>query len=388
MFAHSNQRSLKILKAAVIISLSQIEGSDYMDVDEKTQIIRSFAEEIITEEELKQVFETKTHPVTYDGFEPSGLAHLPFGVYRPLLIKDMQKTGIKFKLWLADWFSWINNKMGGDLEKIHKVGEYFIEVWKAAGVKNVDYIWASESMDKEYWKKVIMVAKNTTVQRATRCLTIMGRKENEMKEVAQYFYPMMQTTDIFQLECDITQLGLDQRRACILAREVGPKIGLWKPVVVSHHMLMSLAGAKEPEGYEANKKIDMEISSKMSKSKPATSIFVHDSSAEIKDKISRAYCPEKIIENNPIMDYAKHLIFKSFEEIKIERPKKFGGDVIFDDFGKLEKMYSEGKLHPADLKNAVALDIDKLVAPIRKHFETVQKARELYHFVKNCEVTR
>jgi len=118
MFAHSNQRSLKILKAAVIISLSQIEGSDYMDVDEKTQIIRSFAEEIITEEELKQVFETKTHPVTYDGFEPSGLAHLPFGVYRPLLIKDMQKTGIKFKLWLADWFSWINNKMGGDLEKI------------------------------------------------------------------------------------------------------------------------------------------------------------------------------------------------------------------------------------------------------------------------------
>ena len=50
----------------------------------------------------------------------------------------------------------LNNKMGGDLEKIRNVGRYFIEVWKAIGMKmsNVKFLWASEEINKnpdEYW---------------------------------------------------------------------------------------------------------------------------------------------------------------------------------------------------------------------------------------------
>ena len=58
---------------------------------------------------------------------------------------------MRFKLSIAHWFGWINNPMGGDLEKIRQVGEYFIEVWKAAGVdpKHVEFVWASDSMDRE-----------------------------------------------------------------------------------------------------------------------------------------------------------------------------------------------------------------------------------------------
>ncbi|MEM1655889.1 MAG: hypothetical protein QXU12_04185 [Nitrososphaerota archaeon] len=35
--------------------------------------------------------------------------------------------------------------MGGDLEKIRKVGEYLLEVWKAAGVdlSRVEVVWAA-----------------------------------------------------------------------------------------------------------------------------------------------------------------------------------------------------------------------------------------------------
>ncbi|MFX1602180.1 MAG: tyrosine--tRNA ligase, partial [Promethearchaeota archaeon] len=242
-----------------------------MDLEERLKLIIGVGEEIVTIEELRQLLEEKKNPIAYDGFEPSGIAHLPFGVFRPLLLKDLIKAGIRFKIWLADWFAWINNKMGGDLNKIRKTGEYFIEVWKAAGVPadKVEFLFASDAMDSiEYWERVVRIAKVTTVARATRALTIMGRKEGEMSEVAQYFYPVMQTADIFHLEADITQLGMDQRRANMLAREVGPKLGLWKPVVVSHHMLVNLEGAKEPEGLEDEIARDWHmIDTKMSKSK-------------------------------------------------------------------------------------------------------------------------
>jgi tyrosyl-tRNA synthetase len=57
----------------------------------------------------------------------------------------------------------------------------------------------------------------------------MGRKEGELQEAAQLLYPGMQVADIFTLGAKICQLGLDQRRANILARELGRGWGYWKP---------------------------------------------------------------------------------------------------------------------------------------------------------------
>lgn len=362
-----------------------------MDVETRLKLVASVGEEIITPEELRQLLETKKHPVAYDGFEPSGLAAIHFGLLRSLNLKDLLKAGIKFKLLLADWHAWINNKMGGDLEKIRKVGEYFVEVWRAAGVDidKVEVVWASDIVgDKDYWQRVLLIAKNTTVARATRCLTIMGRKEGELNEVAQYFYPMMQTADIFHLEVDICQLGLDQRRANILAREIAPKFGWKKPVLIHHHMLMGLQGVKQPEGYETNTTIDVEISSKMSKSKPDSAIFVHDSYETIKKKINKAYCAPKEIGNNPVLEYCKYIIFRQFKEMRIDRPKKFGGPIIYEGYEELEADFKKGNLHPADLKNATAFYLEKMIAPIRKHFEKDKKAKELYNMVKKQEVTR
>lgn len=362
-----------------------------MDLERRFQLVKNVGEEIITEQELRELLETKEHPVAYDGFEPSGLAHLPFGVFRPMLIEDLLKAGIRFKLYLADYFAWINNKLRGDLEKIRLCGEYFIEVWKAAGIdtKKVEFVWASDlANSREYWKKVVLIAKNTTVSRANRALSIMGRKTGELKEVAQYFYPMMQVADIFELQADICQLGLDQRRANMLAREVGPKLGWWKPVVVSHHMLMGLEGMKQPEGYDENKEIDIAISSKMSKSKPKTCIFVHDTKEEIAAKIRSAFCPAKVVVNNPVLDYCKHLIFRKFKSMKVERSPKFGGPIEFHSYADLEKAFREGKLHPEDLKNSVADYIDTMVKPIREHFEKNKRARELFETIKASEVSR
>ena len=362
-----------------------------MDLEERFRLIKGVGEEVITPKELKTLLEEKKNPIAYDGFEPSGLAHLPFGVYRALLLKDLIKAGVHFKLWLADWFAWINRKMGGELERIHTVGKYFTEVWRAAGVPmdKVEVLWASDAMDSiEYWERVVRIAKVTSVARATRALTIMGRKEGDMTEVAQYFYPMMQVADIFHLEADITQLGLDQRRANVLAREVGPKLGWWKPIVISHHMLMNLEGAAEPEGYDDEQSRDVQIASKMSKSKPESTIFVHDSFEEIKNKIRNAFCPPKEVLNNPLLDYAKHLVFRVYDNMIIERPSKYGGDLEFSSYKQLEKTYRDGNLHPLDLKNGMTQYIDKMIEPIRTHFEKDKKARDLLEQVKEYEVTR
>lgn len=361
-----------------------------MDVETKLELIKQVGEEIITEKELRELLETKDHPIAYDGFEPSGTAHIPFGIYRAMNIENLLKAGLKVKLWLADWFAWINNKMGGDLEKIHKVGEYFIEVWKAAGVDTakVEFLWASENMDQEYWKRVILIAKNTTLTRMFRCLTIMGRKKGELQETAQLFYPAMQVSDIFQLKCDICQLGLDQRRANILAREVGPKIGLWKPVCVHHHMLMGLEGPQKPGGFETKKDLDVAISSKMSKSKPETCIYVHDSKEEIRMKLHIAFCPPKVVENNPILDYSKYIIFRKFDSLEIKRPPKYGGPLEVQSYDELETEYRKGQIHPLDLKNAVAEKLDELIKPVREHFVKNKKAKELYKIVKQQKITR
>ncbi|MBN2230119.1 MAG: tyrosine--tRNA ligase [Candidatus Thorarchaeota archaeon] len=363
-----------------------------MDIDERIKLIAGVGEEVVTIEELRTLLEEKKNPIAYDGFEPSGMAHLPFGIYRPLLLKDLIKAGIRFKIWLADWFAWINNKMGGDLEKIKTTGDYFIEVWKAAGVPTdkVEFLFASDAMDTiDYWERVIRIAKATTIARATRALTIMGRKEGEMSEVAAYFYPVMQVADIFTLEADITQLGLDQRRANMLAREVGPKLGLWKPVVISHHMLINLEGAKEPEGFDDEMARDYHlIDSKMSKSKPSSSIFVHDTTDEIRSKIIAAYCPPKEVNGNPLLDYAKEIIFRKYDDFTIERKTKFGGDVTFTSYQDLESSYTKGDLHPMDLKNGIILYLDEMIKPIREHFEKKGSASDLYEQVKSYQITR
>ncbi|MEM4311875.1 MAG: tyrosine--tRNA ligase [Nitrososphaerales archaeon] len=362
-----------------------------MDLEERIELFRRVGEEIITEEELRELLIKKEHPIAYDGFEPSGLAHLPFAIYRVINLEDLIKAGVRFKLLIADWFAWINNKMEGDLEKIRKVGEYFVEVWKASGLdmSKVEILWSSDMVtNKDYWRYVLLIAKNTTLNRAIRALTIMGRSKKELQEVAQIFYPMMQVADIFWLEADICQLGLDQRRANMLAREIGPKLGLWKPVIVSHHMLMGLEGLKEPEGYDEDKAIDIAISSKMSKSKPESSIFIHDDEETIRRKIRRAYCPEKVVENNPIMDYCKHIIFRKFKSFLVERKEKYGGDIEFWSYNELKRYYSEGSLHPLDLKEATANYLNQLIKPIREHFEKDKRAKELYELVKSYEVTR
>ena len=346
-----------------------------MDIETKMKLIQDVGEEIITEDSLREVLQTTKKPIAYDGFEPSGKIHIAQGILRAINVNKMTKAGCEFKLWVADWHAWANNKLGGNFENIQTAGKYMEEVWKVTGMDmtKVKFLWASDVMgDKDYWKKVMSVATNSTLKRIIRTGQIMGRTETDVLQSSQILYPCMQAADIFELDVDIAQLGMDQRKVNVLARELAPKLGYKKPVAVHHHMLLGLTQINSNA-----KGVDRAVEMKMSKSKPNSAIFMTDSKKEVESKLNKAFCPEKIVTDNPVLEYCNYIVFESFKEVNIERPDKFGGDVSFGSYAELEAAYVDGKLHPMDLKQTTARYINELLEPVRKHFEKNAKAAKL-----------
>lgn len=268
--------------------------------------------------------------------------------------------------------------MGGDLKKIQTVGRYMIEVWKAAGMdmQNVRFVWSSEEIlarGNEYWSLVFDIATKTSLNRVTRCTQIMGRSEADALNASQIFYPVMQCADIFFLKVDVCQLGMDQRKVNMLAREYCDDIKRKnKPVILSHHMMMGLK-----EGQE-----------KMSKSDPDSAIFMEDAEADVNRKIKSAYCPPCVVEKNPVLNYTKFIVFGKQSEFTVRRTSENGGDVTFATYEALEEAYRNGALHPSDLKPAVAEALNAFIRPVREHFANDANAKALLATIKAYKVTR
>lgn len=322
-----------------------------LTIDEKVKLITEVGEEVIMPEEIRAMLLKKESWNCYDGFEPSGRMHIAQGIMKSINVNKITKAGGIFIFWVADWFALLNNKMGGDLEKIQVVGRYFVEVWRAAGMNlaNVKFLWASEEINKrpdEYWMTVIDISRKANVSRIKRCATIMGRSEGDDMPAAQIMYPCMQCADIFFLKADVCQLGMDQRKVNMLAREYCDDIKRTeKPIIVSHHMMMGLKQGQ----------------AKMSKSDPDSAIFMEDTVADVNRKIRSAFCPEKQTKDNPVIDYVRYIIFERFTPVIIKREEKNGGDLFYNKYEELAADFESGNLHPKDLKTATAFYINELL---------------------------
>lgn len=312
--------------------------------------------------------------------------HVGIGLVPGSKMKDMITAGFEFVIFLADWHSWINNKLGGEMENIRTCGEYFKECFTALGIPpgKVQYLWTSDiAKDIEYWEKVIRIAKTASLQRTWRALPIMGREMSLTDvETAWIYYPCMQAADIFQMELDVACAGMDQRKAHMLARDAAEKLKWRKPVCIHTPLLKGLQRPETGEGrFDENTEINLQITSKMSKSIPTSCIFVHDSPEDIKKKIEAAYCPPKQAEGNPVLELAKYAVFTEKESLEIPRPAKYGGAETFGSYKELEKTYVEGELHPLDLKNGVAEALKEILKPVREYFhnhpENLKKMMEL-----------
>ncbi len=137
--------------------------------------------------------------------------------------------------------------------------------------------------------------------------------------------------------------------------------------------------------FDENADLNIQISSKMSKSIPKSSIFVHDPPNDIKTKIKEAYCPPKQSKGNPILDLARYAVFAERESLEIMRPAKYGGSENFRSYEEVERAYVKGKIHPLDLKNSVAGALIEILKPVREHFNRHPKLLEK---MIEIEVTR
>lgn len=427
-----------------------------MNTEEKIALITRNTEEVITHEELRKVLQEKKELKAYIGFEPSGIVHIGWKICANK-INDLTKAGFEVVIFLADWHAYINDKLNGNIENIRSCGKYMEDCFLALGVdkEKVKFVYANEFVNKaEYWEKVLKIGKNSTLARVKRALTIMGRKEDEVEtDTSKLIYPLMQSADIFQLNVDIAYGGIDQRKAHMLTRDVAEKLGWKKPIALHTPLLAGLNAGERMEATFFDKEVEdvkdnfkeqvkqkdgvvpeigfqkrdfivkNKISKdefvaeiKMSKSSPDSCIYIHDSEEEIKRKIKKAFCPEKVINGNPIIDICKYIIFpeleswkfnevsdpgilqKKFEsgggelEIKnlqktflIERPEKFGGSISFESFASLEKQFADGKIHPMDLKNAVTKYLNNSLISVREYFT---KHPENYEKMMKTKITR
>jgi len=202
----------------------------------------------------------------------------------------------------------------------------------------------------------------------------MGREEGDNMPAAQILYPCMQCADIFFLKANICQLGMDQRKVNMLAREyldfkdVKKKFGKNKPIILSHHMLLGLAKGQV----------------KMSKSSPNSAIFMEDSADDVIRKINLAYCPPGVIVNNPCLDYSEHIVFNKFGSMTIERKE---GKQKYDSYQAMATDYRSGKITADDLKAALARDINRILQPVRDHFQK-PGPKALLEKVRSFKVTR
>jgi tyrosyl-tRNA synthetase len=402
-------------KAEASTGSEKKEPESNPELEARIESLLEVGEECITEADLRNLLSKKATFNLYDGFEPSGRMHIAQGVFKAMNVNKCTAAGGTFIFWVADWFALMNDKMGGDLDKIKDVGQYLIEVWTAAGMdmEHVVFKWASddicakgqepalevpttESETKEnasgdskkkkkqkkkksnvqlgYWPQMLDIARRFNIARIKKCCQIMGRLEGTLT-AAQILYPLMQCTDVFHLKADICQLGVDQRKVNMLAREYCDTIKRkLKPVILSHHMLYGLKAGQ----------------AKMSKSDPDSAIFMEDTAEDVERKIMKAYCPQKVDDDkdeetkaaldkaaqepqmfdvlvvdelkNPCLDYIEHIVFKppnaTFE----------ANGVIYQTSKDVKVAFLNGTLSEESLKKGLIVAINKLLEPVRLHF--------------------
>ncbi|MHB1830529.1 MAG: tyrosine--tRNA ligase [Candidatus Micrarchaeaceae archaeon] len=339
-----------------------------MDIDSKMALIKSEpTEEIITDQGMRELLETNQSPRHYIGLEISGMPHIGHILVAGKKINDLNKAGVRTQVLLADWHTVANNKLGGNWEKILKASKFYRELFNTV-CPDTKVVLGSDLYkgNDDYWKLVVQIARRTTIARATRTLIIQGRSEKDTLHVSQYIYPIMQVADMSMLDVDIPHAGMDQRRVHVLAKEIFDELKMKQIVPIHHHLLPSLS--EPPKVADSAQKEEIVAAMKMSKSRKGSAIPILADEGEVSSILRTAWCPEGVVDGNPVLLLCKYVIIPTLGGLKVERDAKYGGDASYTTYNGIESDFAGKKLHPTDLKNAVARSISLITHPILQKF--------------------
>ncbi|MGY5858383.1 MAG: tyrosine--tRNA ligase [Candidatus Thorarchaeota archaeon] len=312
------------------------------------------AEEVVTADEVRNILKDKPNFNFYYGTAPTGPFHFAYMIPLNKLV-ELAKLGGKGTILLADYHAHLDDQKTSfdEMEIRSKYYEECIRGVFGKDAKLMNFLRGSTYQNKpDYIEDLFKIAAKVTTKRALRAASEVVRMSDGAK-VSGLMYPLLQILDVKYLDADITVGGIDQRNIYMLGRELLENIGFHKSTYIFMPLLPSLKGG----------------GSKMSASEPGTHIRVTDSKEDIKSTIKKAYCPAGDLEQNPITSTMRYIVFPRYEKIVIKRSEKFGGDLEFTSIDEFEKQYSDNKLHPMDVKQAVSDYLVELLEPARKYFE-------------------
>lgn len=337
-----------------------------MDNEKRFELIKRNTEEIMTENELRELLEKKKNPSVYLGTAITGRPHVGYYVW-VLKLNDFLKAGFKVKVLLADLHGAMDNCPWDVLEKRYKYYEKVITLmFKSVGsdLKNIEFVKGSSfELNKDYELDMMKMSTFASVHDCMKAASEVVKLGDNPK-LSGLIYPIMQALDEEYLDVDIQYGGIDQRKIFVFARENLPKIGYKPRVEVMTPLIPGLIGKK------------------MSASDEKSKIDLLDDPETVKTKLNNAECVAGDIDNG-ILAFLKYVIVAykkdKNEKFIVERDSKYGGNLEYSDYESMEKDFKNKKLHPLDLKNAAAKEINKLLEIFQKNKnELLKVAREAY----------
>ena len=326
-----------------------------LTTQEKFDIIKRNTKEITKEEELLELLEKKDKPVVYLGWSITGRPHI--GYYVPVIkLADFLKAGFKVKLLLADLHGALDNTPWNVLEKRYEhYARTIPQMFKSIGadITNFEIVKGSDfQLKKDYFTDLLKLSSFTSIHDAKRAGSEVV-KFGDNPKLSGLIYPLMQSLDEEYLGADIQFGGIDQRKILMFARENLGKLGYKPRIEVMTPLIPGLTGKK------------------MSASDPKSKIDLLDTAKKVEKKIRGAYCEEGIVEENGVLAFLKNVIFTILNDkgkkFIIERPEKFGGNLEFSSYQEVEDTFVKKDLHPLDLKNALAKQVNLLLSAFDEH---------------------
>jgi len=333
----------------------------FMDVEKRLQLIKRNTQEIVTEDALKELLKKKKQPAVYIGTAITGKPHVAYFLW-VLKLADFLQAGFKVKLLLADMHGALDNT---PWDLLNKRFDYYSLVipamFKAIGadINNFEIVRGSSfQKNGKYFFDLLRMSTLSSVHDAKKAGSEVV-KQSDNPKLSGLLYPLMQALDEEYLDVDIQYGGVDQRKILMFAREHLPKLGYKRRIEVMTPIIPGLIGKK------------------MSASDSESKIDLLDDEKTVNNKLNKAYCVAGETKDNGVLSFLKYVIMTIKTDLNkefiIERPEKFGGNLTFQTYDEVEQMFIDKKLHPLDLKKAVAKEINTLLEPIRKIIEGNEK---------------
>ncbi|GMM36650.1 tyrosine--tRNA ligase [Saccharomycopsis crataegensis] len=333
-----------------------------MDPQAQYDLITKNLQEVLNPQIIKNVLEVEKRALKiYWGTAPTGKPHC--GYFVPMTkLAHFLKAGCEVTVLLADLHAFLDN-MKASLEVVNYRAKYYESIIKAI-LKSINVpieklkfvVGSSYQLSAQYTMDIFRLSNKVSQNDAKRAgADVVKQVANPL--LSGLIYPLMQALDEEFLGVDVQFGGVDQRKIFVLAEENLEALGYKKRAHLMNPMVPGLGQG-----------------GKMSASDPNSKIDLLEEPKQVKKKINSAFCEPGNITDNGLLSFIEFVLIPIYQlkhdsedafTFPINRPEKYGGDIIYNSLDEIKKDFAEKNLAPPDLKSGVADAINGLLKPIR-----------------------